>query len=78
MTLGLKATPAVTEAIHNTINTEKHKQTYWEITVTAMLLPSTQGFWLTETGINTVILLLYLIILCIIGQAILFQVIFQN
>ena len=31
MTLGLKGTPAVTETIHNTINTEKYKQTYGEI-----------------------------------------------
>lgn len=41
MTLRSKGTPAVTETIHNTINTEKHKQTFGEITVKASEPPST-------------------------------------
>lgn len=67
MTLGLEGTPAVTEAIHNTINTEKHKQTYWEITVIAIQCSSPQPFFfflLAETVVNTV--MIYFIIHCIV------------
>lgn len=61
MTSGLKGTPAVTETIHNTIDSEKHKQTYGEITDIAIQCSSApmQVRWPAETVINTLIILLY-------------------